>query len=229
MRFYKNFLPGLLLLATLPLHSQDSDLGNWFAYFGSHRVADRWSIWLEGQHRNFNFLGDLEQAFVRTALLYDLPKANSQLGAGYGFFHTASYKAGTDEKTFSNENRIYQQFLTRQRFGRVYLSHRYRLEERFLPTGFRARFRYSMALNLCLNKPEMTKGTLYFSAYNELFINAKTSIFDRDRLYGGVGYAVTPTLRFETGLMYQLFEVRYRPQWQVVCFHNMDLRNKGED
>ncbi len=225
MRFYKILLPALLMLSSFTLRSQESDLGNWFAYFGSYRVADRWSIWLEGQHRNFNFIGDLEQAFVRTALLYDLPKANSQLGAGYGFFHTANYKAGTDEKTYSDENRIYQQFLTRQRFGRVYLSHRYRLEERFLPAGFRARFRYFLALNLCLNKPEMTKGTVYFSAYNELFINAKTPIFDRDRLYGGIGYAVGPNLRFETGLMYQLFETRKRPQWQVVCFQNLDLRN----
>ncbi|MBK8568140.1 MAG: DUF2490 domain-containing protein [Saprospiraceae bacterium] len=73
----------------------------------------------------------------------------------------------------------------------------------------------------------MTKGTVYLSAYNELFVNAKTPIFDRDRLYGGIGYAVTPTLRFETGLMYQLFETRKRPQWQVVCFHNVDLSKKN--
>ncbi len=209
----------------MSLQAQDSDLGNWFAYFGSYRVAPRWSIWVEGQHRNFNFVGDLEQAFARTALLYDLPKANSQIGLGYGYFHTAAYKE-TGEKTYTNENRIFQQFITRQRFGRAYLTHRYRLEERFLPSGFRARFRYFLGLNLCVNKPEMTKGTLYFSAYNELFINAKTPIFDRDRLYGGIGYAVTPTLRFETGLMYQLFETRRRPQWQVLCFQNLDLRKK---
>ena len=225
-RFSKLLLLTFSLLTSLTLRSQESDLGNWFGYFGSYRVADRWSTWLEGQHRNFNFVGDLEQAFVRTALLYDLPKANSQLGAGYGFFHTASYKAGTNDKAYANENRLYQQFLTRQRFGRVYLSHRYRLEERFLPAGFRTRFRYATVLNLCLNKPEMAKGTVYLSAYNELFINAKTPIFDRDRLYGGIGYAAMPTLRFETGLMYQLFETRHRPQWQVVCFHNMDLRKK---
>jgi hypothetical protein len=181
---------------------------------------------VEGQHRNFNFVGDLEQAFVRTAALYDLPKAHSQLGLGYGYFHTAAYKAGTDEKSYSDENRIYQQFITRQRFGRVYLTHRYRLEERFLPAGFRARFRYFLGLNICLNKPEMAAGTLYLSAYNELFINAKSPIFDRDRVYGALGYAISPNLRFETGLMYQLFENRNRPQWQIVCFHNLDLRKK---
>lgn len=229
MRFYKTLFLTLLMLFSLALRSQESDMGNWFAYFGSYRVADRWSIWLEGQYRNFNFVGDLEQAFVRTALLYDLPKANSQLGAGYGFFHTATYKAGTDEKNYADEHRLYQQFLTRQRFGRVYLSHRYRLEERFLPAGFRARFRYAMIMNFCLNKPEMTKGTVYISAYNELFINTKTPIFDRDRLYGGIGYSVGPNLRFETGLMYQLFEMRKRPQWQVICFHNLDLREKDSD
>lgn len=218
-----------MLLSFSNLRSQTSDLGNWFGYFGSYRVADRWSLWLEGQDRNFNFFGDLEQAFVRSALLYDLPKANSQIGAGYGFFHTAVFLGPTDEKSYANENRIFQQFLTRQRFGRVYLSHRYRLEERFLPAGFKARFRYSLGLNLCLNKPEMTKGTAYFSAYNELFINTKSPIFDRDRLYGGFGYAITPSLRLETGLMYQLFETRKKPQWQFLCFHNLDLRKKSSD
>ncbi len=226
MNYRRKLLSCLLFLASCSLWAQDSDLGNWFAYFGSYRVAPQWSIWVEGQHRNFNFVGDLEQAFVRTAALYDLPKANSQLGLGYGYFHTAAYKAGTDEKSYSDENRIYQQFITRQRFGRVYLTHRYRLEERFLPAGFRARFRYFLGLNICLNKPEMAAGTLYLSAYNELFINAKSPIFDRDRVYGALGYAISPNLRFETGLMYQLFENRNRPQWQIVCFHNLDLRKK---
>lgn len=228
-RIFKILFVLCLVVPSVSLHAQESDLGNWFVYFGNYRVADRWSIWLEGQHRNYNFVGDLEQAFVRTAALYDLPKANSQLGLGYGFFHTASYKAGTDEKSYTDEHRIYQQFITRQRFGRLYLTHRYRLEERFLKAGFRTRFRYSLGANLCLNKPEMTAGTLYFSAYNELFINTESPIFDRDRLYCGLGYSLGPKLRLETGLMYQLFENRKRPQWQIVCFHNMDLRHKSDN
>ncbi len=229
MRYLRILIPVLLLLSSLPLRSQDTDLGNWFAYLGSYRVAPRWSIWLEGQHRNYNFVGDLEQAFVRTALLYDLPAANSQLGMGYGFFRTANYLTGTDTKIYSDENRFYQQFITRQRFGRTYLMHRYRLEERFVHAGFRARFRYMVWAQLCLNKPEMTKGTVYLSTYNELFVNAKAPVFDRDRVYVGIGYAVTPTLRFDTGLMYQLFETRKRPQWQVMCFQNLDLRKKNDD
>ncbi|MBK8568139.1 MAG: DUF2490 domain-containing protein [Saprospiraceae bacterium] len=137
MRLFKPFLPVLLLCSALPLHAQDSDLGNWFAYFGSYRVADRWSIWLEGQHRNFNAVGDLEQAFIRTAALYDLPKANSQLGASCGFFPHGHLQSRYRRQSYANEHRFYQQFLTRQRFGRVYLSHRsgWRSSSCLLATG----------------------------------------------------------------------------------------------
>jgi hypothetical protein len=106
--------------------------------------------------------------------------------------------------------------------------HRYRLEERFLPAGYRSRFRYMLWAQVCLNKPELTKGTAYFSAYNEVFVNGKANVFDRDRLYGGIGVALGPSLRLETGLMYQLFETRKRPQWQVMCFHNVDLRRQPD-
>lgn len=214
-----------MLTSLTTLRSQDSDLGNWFGYFGNFNVHKNWGIWLEGQHRNYDFVGDLEQAFVRTALLYNLPKANSQFSAGYGFFHTASFDA-LGEKRFTDEHRLHQQVITRQRFGRLYLMHRYRLEERFLKSGYRNRFRYMLWAQVCLNKPQLAKGTFYFSTYNELFVNGKSNVFDRNRLYGGIGYSFGPSVRLETGLMYQIFENKKRPQWQILCFHNVDLRRK---
>lgn len=141
----------------------------------------------------------------------------------------ATYKAGTDNKSYANEHRIHQQFLTRQRFGGLISR---------TATGWRsgscllAADRGSATRWPSISAAEQARndeGHGLFFAYNELFVNAKTPIFDRDRLYGGIGYAVTPTLRFETGLMYQLFETRKRPQWQVVCFHNVDLRGNDND
>ena len=213
----------LLLMSANLLNAQPGDLGNWFIYFGHYRLSPKWGIWAEGQYRNYNFAGDLEQAFVRTALTRDLPGKGLQFALGYGHFYTGNYVGTTDQKEYFHENRFYQQFLDNQRYGRVYLNHRYRLEERFLPDQFKWRFRYSLSLNVCLNKSERVPGALYLSAYNEIFIQPAAPVFDRDRLYGAMGYVISPTLRAETGLMYQLFETRHRPQWQIVLFHNLDF------
>jgi hypothetical protein len=225
----RKFLPLFaFFLFSIFVKAQPGDLGNWFIYFGHARLSPEWGVWAESQYRNYNFAGDLEQFFVRSAITYDFVGTGAQAALGYGFFRTENYIGATDEKRGFNENRIYQQLITNQRFGRLYMTHRYRLEERFLLDDFRIRFRYFLGLNLCLNKPERTTGTVYLSAYNELFINAESPVFDRDRVYGAVGYVLSPHLRAETGLMYQLFENRRRPQWQIVLFHNMDFSKKDD-
>lgn len=223
MNLQKLFFSLVLLSTFFTAKAQPGDLGNWFIYFGHVRLSPSWGIWAESQHRNYNFAGDLEQFFIRSAITYDFKGKGTQVALGYGFFRTGNYIGTTDEKNYFNENRMYQQFITNQRFGRLYLMHRYRLEERFLPDDFKVRFRYFLGLNLCLNKPERTTGTVYLSAYNELFINTISPVFDRNRVYGALGYVINPKLRAETGLMYQLFENRRRPQWQIVLFHNLDF------
>jgi hypothetical protein len=67
------------------------------------------------------------------------------------------------------EHRIFQQFITKQKFGRFNLQHRYRLEERFLEDDFRMRFRYMLGLNIPITQKEMLPKTLYASVYNEIF------------------------------------------------------------
>jgi hypothetical protein len=220
----KTLLASCLFISAFHLNAQDSDLGNWFIYFGNYQLSPRWGVWLEGQYRNYNFIGDLEQAFARTAILFNLPKTNAQWAQGYGFFRTANYITGTDDKRTFNEHRFYQQFITRQRFGRLYLMHRYRLEERFIEgADFKVRFRYFIGANIPLNKPELTPGAFCLSLYNELFINTVTPVFDRNRVYGALGYVASRGVRLEAGWLYQLFENRRRPQLQLVCFHNLDL------
>lgn len=206
--------------------AQPGDLGNWFIYFGHAKLSENWGIWAESQYRNYNFAGDLEQFFVRSAITYDFKGTGAQAALGYGFFRTENYIGNTDDKFHFNENRIYQQLITNQRFGRLYMTHRYRMEERFFQDDLKIRFRYFLGLNLCLNKPERVPGTVYLAAYNELFINAYSPAFDRNRVYGAGGYVISPKLRAETGLMYQLFDNRYRPQWQFVLFHNLDFSKR---
>ena len=55
------------------------------------------------------------------------------------------------------------------------------------------RFRYFLAANIPFGKKTMAPNTVYASAYNEIFINAQNTYFDRNRLYNAIGYAFNRT------------------------------------
>ena len=58
----------------------------------------------------------------------------------------------------------------------------------------------------------------YLSAYNEVFLNTEAAIFDRNRVYGSLGYQVSNELRFEVGYMNQIFENGSRDQINLMVF-----------
>ncbi|HNH23202.1 MAG TPA: DUF2490 domain-containing protein [Ferruginibacter sp.] len=203
--------------------AQRSDVGNWFIYFGNQAINKKWNWWNEVQYRNYNFAGDLQQLLLRTGIGYNLSENNNNLLLGYGFIRSERYLSN-GAKTGSNEHRVYQQFITRQHFGRVLLQHRYRIEERFLPDDFQVRFRYFLACNIPLNNKTMSRNTVYLSAYNELFLNAESPVFDRNRLYGAIGYVINKYLRAEAGFMAQTLEASNRNQFQLVFFNNLPLK-----
>lgn len=144
--------------------------------------------------------------------------------AGYAYIHSQNYILNSDDKSSFDEHRIFQQFITRQKFGRVNILHRYRLEQRFLPDNFIIRMRYFASLNIPLNRQEMNPGAAYFSAYSEIFINGGSPTFDRGRIYGALGYVISRHLRTELGFMSQIQEKTNRNQFQIVLFNNIPFR-----
>jgi len=216
-------LYALLLLLPFQAAAQESETGNWMMYFGNQKLSDRWNWHNEIQYRNYNFAGDLEQLLFRTGIGYNLSANNNNLLLGYAYIHGEPYVAGTDEKTNVNEHRIFQQFISRQQFGRFYLQHRYRIEERFIEDDFKMRFRYFLGLNVPINKKEMVSKAIYLSLYNEIFIQPKSPVFDRDRVYGAIGYVFSSNLKVEAGLMAQLLESSDRAQFQIALFNTFPL------
>lgn len=210
----------LLTLTPFSLFAQQSDVGNWFIYFGDKKINKGWNWHHEVQYRNFNFIGDIDQLLLRTGIGYNLTENNNNILLGYGFIYNEPYIAGTNEKSSSHEHRIYQQFITRQSFGRVSLQHRYRFEQRFLKDDFKLRLRYFLSLNVPLNHKQMTDKTFYLSGYNEIFMNTKQTFFDRNRLYGGVGYKFSKFVRSEIGLLNQSTNNVSRNQLNLITFVN---------
>jgi len=209
-----------MVFMPISLWAQNSNFGNWFIYFGDKKLSKRWNWHHEVQYRNFNFIGDTDQLLLRTGIGYNLTENNNNIHLGYGFIYNEPYIQNTNDKTSSIEHRIYQQFITRQSFGRFALQHRYRFEQRFFTDDFRLRLRYFLALNIALNQKQMMDKTLYLSTYNEIFVNTKQGFFDRNRLYGGLGYRFSKHIRTEVGVMNQTTTKVSRNQLNIITFLN---------
>jgi len=217
---YKITTVALIFALMLPIvaSSQNSEFGNWLLYIGNKKLNSKWNIHNEVQYRNYNAIGDLEQLLLRTGIGYNLTENNNNLLLGYGYILSENYIGDTDEKVSVNEHRIFQQFTTKHKVGKLKFSHRYRFEQRFVESNFKMRFRYFLSLQIPLTTKEKIDNTYYLSAYNEIFLNTKTSIFDRNRLYGGLGYHLNSSIRFEAGYMNQFFETSGRDQFNIIAF-----------
>ncbi|MFT5102905.1 MAG: hypothetical protein ACI86C_000552 [Candidatus Latescibacterota bacterium] len=216
---------GLVVLACMLMlpalvKAQDSSFGNWLIYIGNKELNEKWSIHNEVQYRNYNAIGDLEQLLLRTGVGYNLNDNKGNLLLGYGYILSENYVGDTNDKVSVNEHRIFQQFITKQDLGALKLQHRYRFEQRFVEDDFRMRFRYFLGVNVPFGKADSKASKCYVSAYNEIFLHTETSIFDRNRLYGGLGMKVNKNIRIEVGYMNQFFETTSRDQFNVITFVN---------
>ncbi|MEP1487826.1 MAG: DUF2490 domain-containing protein [Algibacter sp.] len=213
-------LVALVLGLMLPSfsQSQSSDFGNWLIYIGNKKLNSKWNIHNEVQYRNYDAIGDLEQLLLRTGLGYTFNENKNNILLGYGYILSENYISNFDNKVSVNEHRIFQQFTSKQNIGAVKLNHRYRFEQRFIESDFKLRLRYFLGINVPFYNKEASKKTFYASTYNEIFLNTKSSVFDRNRVYGGLGYHLNDKIRIEAGYMNQFFETTSRDQFNVITF-----------
>jgi len=207
-----------LLISTFcfaKVYGQSSDFGNWLIYLGNKQFNKKWSLHHEIQYRNYDAIGDLEQLLLRAGLGYNLTDKSKVL-LGYGFIASENYIGDSDFKNEVSEHRIYQEFTTKQSVKKMSLTHRYRFEQRFIEDDFRVRFRYFLSLAHPLFKLNENDNNVYFSSYNEIFLNGDSAIFDRNRLFVGLGVGLSKNLKVEIGYMNQFFERTSRDQLNII-------------
>jgi hypothetical protein len=139
-------------------------------YFGNQKINKNINWHNEIQHRNYNFIGDFNQLILRTGIGFNLTEDNNNLLLGYGYINTEKYLANSNQKVNVNEHRIFQQFISKQNFGRFFVQHRYRVEERFLKNDFQLRLRYFLGINIPLNKKTLEKNTIFLHTMKFLLI-----------------------------------------------------------
>lgn len=211
-------------------HAQidEDQLGAWYMYFWNNQFENSpWGLQGDVQHRNWDSVGDLEQLLIRGGVTYTPESSNVMFTLGYANITSGDF--GSSSST-SSEDRIYQEALLPQRIGqRVYLRHRFRLEQRWVDNqDFRSRFRYALFMDVPLNQTDMSQGALYLSFYNELFINGENDIgdgrsvdtYDRNRSYAALGYTLRDNLRLQFGYMHQSSDAIDKGQLQLSLHHS---------
>ena len=216
----------VFFLGILFSNSQE-DTGNWIMYFGTNKISDKLSIHSELQYRNHTISPtNIEQLLLRTGLNYHIkPHASATIGYAHIGNHTYESNRKSPEV---EEHRIWQQFLTTNKIGRIKFEHRYRIEERFIEKDFKTRFRYRIMLFYPLNRKLLETGAMYLGVYNELFINGEKTFFDRNRLYGGIGYKYSQNIEFQIGLLRQEVQTSVKTFLQFGMILNTDFKKKNK-
>jgi hypothetical protein len=120
--------------------------------------------------------------------------------------------------------------------GKLELSHRYMLEQRWVGRFsdatlstvdefvFQNRLRYLIRLQYAFNKPRVQPGAFYGAAYNEILIgfgaDVNNNVFDQNRVGGLVGYQFSKLLRLEAGVFQQIIQLGRRVNDRNVFQYN---------
>ena len=202
-------------------------LGGWYMYFWNTDFGEsKFGLQGDVQYRNWDIIGDLEQLLLRAGVTYS-PNDNIMLTLGYGNITTGAFGDSNDTTT---ESRIYQEALLPHKISeRIYLKHRFRYEQRWVEDqDFRTRYRYNLFINIPLNQPNLNKDAIYLALYNEVFINGQrdigngrsVEIFDRNRFYSALGYALKDNLKIQAGYMLQSTNSLDKGQLQLSLHHS---------
>ncbi|KEO75879.1 DUF2490 domain-containing protein [Anditalea andensis] len=215
-----------LALYSLPTFSQNivnNEIGGWIMVFNRIRFHDKWSMHNEVQDRFYDVAGRGEQLLIRTGFNYHYSD-KLWLTAGYGYIENYPTTDAGGRKVV--EHRIWQQGLYFHALGRVALEHRGRLEQRFVGDRYRNRIRYRLLATLPLNKVRMQPKTVFLAAYNEIFFHFEDQPYDRNRLYGAIGYQFTTSTHLQAGYMAQNFANVTKGYLQLMLTSNLYLLGK---
>ncbi|WP_162233330.1 DUF2490 domain-containing protein [Sphingomonas sp. Leaf33] len=193
-------LPALLIAA--PAHANE-DVQGWTGVVAQGAVKGDLYIWLEGQARFTDEIGQLGQFILRPAAGIRFAPDASAI-AGYAYVQTRS-PAGL----ITREHRPWQQVqfaLLRNRAGKPVVTSRTRLEQRMVEgrtkTGWRLRQFVRAGVPI-------TRGGVQAVAFSEGFFNLNTTDFgarsgvDQWRTFVGIGLPVGKTARIEPGYLNQ--------------------------
>ncbi|MFD2934115.1 DUF2490 domain-containing protein [Spirosoma flavum] len=199
----------------------DRNAIGWYVYNGDHKLSKRWELHTEYQWRRVELIRSWQQSLARLGLGYKLTD-QVKLGGGYTFFTTFPYGdyPVADAGVPTIESRTHEDIQISDKVGIIKLSHRFRLEQRWLGIGtdtnprqiesweYQNRARYQISGTIPLNGVTVDDGEWYANFFDELFIgfgrNVGQNIFNQNRISGGLGYQIRDTFKIELNYLNQI-------------------------
>lgn len=201
----------------------DDNAIGWYVYNGDHKVGQKWEVHTEYQWRRIDLIRTWQQSLARLGLNYKLSD-NVKLSGGYTYFVTFPYGQypQADQGVPYPEHRIYEDIQFKSAYGRLGLTHRFRLEQRWLGQlseenprqvsdwEYQNRVRYQIAGVIALKGDRVRDGEFYLNFFDELFIgfgqNVGQNIFNQNRISGGLGYQIRDNFKLELNYLNQILQ-----------------------
>lgn len=186
------------MACTIYATAQTQGLGTWNILNANMRLAQRWSVFAEGQIRSLRWYDHFHYYEIKGGGMHHFNE-NFTFALAGGYYNTYSRGGTFVEPKLSEEIRLWQQLIMKQSYGRLNFEHRYRAEQRFTNNGYRNRFRYRVGTTIPISK----SSTWFLNVSNEIFFTNREPYFERNRLFVGAGHKVTPTLTVQVGYLNQ--------------------------
>jgi hypothetical protein len=223
----------LLTASTAFSQSQTKVLGGWLNHFGQWRMHEHFSLNWELIYRSQQGFHDPENFELR-AFMYYHPVNSFAMGLGVDHEENEAY--GTENnKTTRIDNLLFEQFQLDQAAGRVRIQHRYRIEERWLHSlspqsmTFNLRMRYRIMAAIPLNHKTLEPKTAFLNFFDEVFVqDVKGKVFDRNRVYAGIGYQINRPCSVQLGWLNQQQSAFNKNYLQVILIYNLDSRKAAK-
>jgi hypothetical protein len=212
----------------------DNNSIGWLAYTGSLKVHPKIALHTEYQWRRVDGLKSRQQSLLRVGVNYAVRKEVS-LNAGYAFAETDPYGDYPNASAFS-EHRIFEQIVLKNPIGKVDVSHRFTLEQRFIEKFstlngvtdtdwvFLNRIRYRIRTEIPVYKNSADNNSWSIILQDEVFVgfgkNVGTNVFDQNRLATLIGYKLNKNVKIEVGYLSQILQQGKRVNEKSVFQYN---------
>lgn len=180
---------------------KDKVWGSWNIASVEYEFAKNFIGYFELQARSQAMYNHFNYYEIKGGINYRINKNFSAM-VGFGNYGTYNWKNLRSAKTI-DELRLWEQFVITQPLNRLKFEHRFRAEQASLNGRYRNRFRYRINLIIPINKPKVEKGTVFASAFDEIFLTDTPPYFMRNRIYMGLGYQATSFLTIQAGWINQ--------------------------
>lgn len=195
-----------------------TNFNSWYILAADVALDDRWSTSFDLQERRSGPIRQPQAFFFRPSVTYAVACG---VKLGFGLTRSESYPFGKIPIAYqAPEWRIFEQLQLAQALGRVLVTHRYRVEQRWQgrrgadtsdhkiatwqPSG---RARYQAKAVLPTRGEHVDVGTVYVTASDEVFIgfgrNVTGNVFDQNRVALGVGWRYARDWKGEVGFLQQ--------------------------